>query len=391
MEQALGNVNWTKYNPPVYPGQVRLWTIQNFLRGCQGTVYFSWRQSRFGSEQYHSAFIGHDGYRRKPFNEVMELVKELDRLPQNFFRRQKAQVALLYSFEDLWALQLQPHNAHFDYPQLVREMHASLYKQHTPVDVLPKDTALAVLKEYKLVIALAPVLGDEYIAGIWREYVEQGGKLLLVTRAGEKEITNIWTSEAQPHSMHNWVGVRVDEQISFPPYLPGQYQNLLIGDTPASKDTPLLLFDEITGRQVQARRLWLESLEPYEGTEVILRYGFGTEGDFFLFMNSVAFTCNKVQQGEVYYLGALPNEDTYRYLWEEVFREECVPVAPELPRENGLEIVRAGIAGEYLVLLNHSSHALEFSLGKRYRTMDGAEVERANMPPFSVLFLAEIS
>ena len=384
MEQAVGSVNWTTYNPPVYPGQVRLWTLQNFLRGGQGAVYFSWRQSRFGGEQYHSAILSHEGVQTRAYYEIMDLSKELDALPPQFFRRQKARVAILFSYDDLWALQLEPHNAAFDYIQIVKDLHNSLYKRYIPVDILPHDYPAVKLKEYSLVIAPAPIIGDYYTSDMWRVYVEEGGKLLLVTRAGAKEPSNIWSDEGQPYALKDWLHIGVEEYISFPPFIPGNFNGEILGNQPACGDIPLLLCDEVTGRQVNARRLWAERLEQGEDVEIILRYGKSNELDFFA--NSVALACRKLESGEAYYLGVLPNEQTYRYLWEELFRIECTPAIPNLPLVDGLEVVRTGELHQYFALINHNSHSIQVLLNRTYRKIKGEEVLEINLPPFGVEF-----
>jgi beta-galactosidase GanA len=220
----------------------------------------------------------------------------------------------------------------------------------------------------------------------WQDYVEEGGKLLLITRAGAKEPSNVWSEQPQPYLMSKWLGLRVDENLSFPPYLPGTPPSGRLGDIPATNEVPIALYEELLGRQLTARRLWAERLDPSAGEDILLRYSKATETDFFAEL--VAMTRHKLGKGEGYYLGVLPNEDTYTYLWEELFGDICQPIAANLPRIAGFEVIRTGEQGNYLALLNHNSHSLEVNLGATYRQQDGTVVDLVVLPPFGVMFLA---
>ncbi|MHB8621531.1 MAG: beta-galactosidase, partial [Chloroflexota bacterium] len=61
MEHQPGPINWTPTADPVPPGQVRLWGWRAALHGVETFLFFSWRPSRSGSEQYHSGLLRHDG------------------------------------------------------------------------------------------------------------------------------------------------------------------------------------------------------------------------------------------------------------------------------------------------------------------------------------------
>ncbi len=258
-------------------------------------------------------------------------------------------------------------------------------RRHVAVDILPRDTDINTLKNYSLVISPAPILGDPELNERWHDYVDEGGKLLLITRAGAKEPSNAWSEQPQPYLMSQWMGMRVDENLSFPPYLPDTHPRDMLGNTPATTDVPIALYEELLGRQMTARRLWVERLDPSEGEDILLRYSKAIEQDFFA--ESVAMTRHNLGKGEAYYLGVLPTEDTYVYLWDELFGEICQPVAANLPSISGFEVIKTGEQGDHLALLNHNSHSVAVKLGATYRQLDGTVVDRVVLPPFGVVFL----
>ncbi len=61
MEQAAAHVNWRPRNTSKRPGVMRLGSYQAVARGADAVMFFQWRASRAGAEQYHSAMIGHGG------------------------------------------------------------------------------------------------------------------------------------------------------------------------------------------------------------------------------------------------------------------------------------------------------------------------------------------
>ncbi|HEX2914918.1 MAG TPA: beta-galactosidase [Chloroflexia bacterium] len=381
MEQQLGPINWTKYNPPVPPGQARSWSAHNAAKSAGATVYFRWRESRFGQEQYHSAFLRHDARPTRAYRELQETHQELENLPADYWQRGPARVALLFSYDDMWALQLEPNNEAFNYNELVRNIHASLLARHIPCDVLPRGTQLEVLSDYALVLVPAPLLIDEAENQVWQEYVKSGGKLLLTMRAGVKSQSNVWTDQTLPGGMSEFLGARVEESLSFPP--PG---------AGADEAEPRWGWREWTsqpvalslpgGKQAQARRLWLETLSTEAGTESLAAFDRADWDDYFAGMP--ALLRRKQGQGEIYYLACWPEESFYSYLWQEVFAEEAAPVDSRWPPVDGLEVVASGANGQYITLFNHTSQPLKVEPPDGYVSLQGRL--HGELPPHAVWF-----
>ena len=57
MEQAVSAVNWLTPNVPKHPGKMRLGSYQALARGAEGILFFQWRASQFGAEQFVSAMV----------------------------------------------------------------------------------------------------------------------------------------------------------------------------------------------------------------------------------------------------------------------------------------------------------------------------------------------
>ncbi len=134
MEQQPGAINWTELNPPVPDGQVALWLEDAAADGIELTLLFRWRAALTGGEQYHTGLLRHDGSKDRGFHEVNGFVSPAPPAP--------ADVALLYDYEDAWAVDIEPHRHDLTHRKLVVAAHAALRKSGRRVDVVGPDTAL---------------------------------------------------------------------------------------------------------------------------------------------------------------------------------------------------------------------------------------------------------
>ncbi|MEU4242421.1 beta-galactosidase [Actinoplanes sp. NPDC026619] len=145
-------------------------------RGATGILYFQWRASRGGAEQWHPAMVPHEGPDTPVFREISALGATLrDREPVAV----TATSALIYDEQTMWALQ-SPH-----LPPRAEGYEATVKRWHRafdgPVDVVPPDASLG---EYDLVVApllyLLPAAGHRAL----RDYVSGGGRLVLTFDSG---------------------------------------------------------------------------------------------------------------------------------------------------------------------------------------------------------------
>jgi len=212
MEQQAGPINWTPYNPPVPPGQVRLWTYQALAHGAENVLYFRWRACRYGQEQYHSGLLNHDTSLAQGYHEAQQIAHELQEHGQP--QRAAAEVALLISYPDAWATQIEPHHADFDYWRMARLIYRDFWQRGINVDIIARNQDI---DQYRLVIPVAPLLIDAADAERWRAYVAQGGQLTLTIRSFVKDQDNVWTDQPTPAGLTDFIGGYMQQWYSLPP------------------------------------------------------------------------------------------------------------------------------------------------------------------------------
>jgi beta-galactosidase len=278
MEQQPGRVNWHPYNPPVPAGQVRSWSHQAIAHGADAVVYFRYRSACTGQEQYHAGLLKWNADKDQCYFEAESVNQVIKDLPE--FTTPQAKVGIIFDYDDLWAIELEPHTRDFSYWNLVYEIYEHYWDADIPVDFLPRD---ADLTGYETVILPAGFLMRD--TSHWREWVEQGGQLIITCRTGYREPSNIATDRDLPGGLTDLIGAKVVEFASVPPddFIPWPEHRTGTG---------------IRGNQTlsEAYKIWAEALEPTSADPL-----FTYEGG--MFAGKAAITQNKIGSGSVLYIG----------------------------------------------------------------------------------------
>ncbi|MFN3865950.1 MAG: beta-galactosidase, partial [Demequina sp.] len=107
MEHSTSAVNWQGRNVAKRPGEMRRNALTHLGRGADAIMFFQWRASRSGAEKFHSAMVPHAGKDSRVFREVTQLGKHLKDLAELQGSTVRADVAVLYDWDSLWAQDLE--------------------------------------------------------------------------------------------------------------------------------------------------------------------------------------------------------------------------------------------------------------------------------------------
>lgn len=367
MEQQCGHVNWDRYNPSSRPDEVCLWSYHAIAHGGEGLVYFRWRACRFGAEQYHSGLLKHDGTPARGYLEAKRVGAELKKIKEKIKGSQvTSQVGLIYSYDQQWALDLQPHNRLFSYQEHLMNYYRALRRLNVSVDILHPEKDFS---RYKLVIAPTLYLLNERITNNLYDYVRKGGILVLTLRSGVKNWNNVVTDKPLPGELRELTGVRIEEFVSLPPDV---FNEIEIVDSQL--------------RTVAAgpfrTKIWGEILQP-ETAEVLAEYG----KDYY--RHSPAVTINKYGRGYAIYIGTVIEDGFYESLLQWLLAKSKIGQILKLPKD--VEVcVRLKGKEEIYFVLNHSRESKEIRLDKgRYKDLiSGREIRRTvEMQPKQTMVL----
>ena len=212
MESTPSLVNWKPYNKPKRPGMDVLASIQAVAHGSDSVQYFQWRKSRGSSEKLHGAVVGHDGTEHtRVFRSVQrtgQVLKAVDELSGTVT---KAQVALIFDWENMWALDdCQGYaNAGKKYLETCYEYHRVFWERGIDCDIV---SPRAELSGYEIVVAPMLYLTDGETIENLKNYVLRGGNLYATYMLGTVNETDLcWLGGIPGGELKDVFGIVAEE------------------------------------------------------------------------------------------------------------------------------------------------------------------------------------
>ncbi|MEU8078533.1 beta-galactosidase [Catellatospora citrea] len=348
MEHAPAHVTEDGVQRRKPPGMLARIALAHIARGSHGAMYFQWRASPGGAEQWHTALVGHPGPTTRVFDEARALGNRLateGRAPS--YRSAYKKVPFLTDqpagpgpegggsgtaragaagrgevavwFDELcgWAVGASHLPMPVDYQGVVEGWHRALWRRGHHVDVVPPAATLAGYRV--LVVPAAYLLSDESARRL-DEYVHEGGHLVVTYLSGIVDEHLRVRGGGYPGALRDLLGIRVEE---FDPLPSGAVITLDTGDA-------------ATG--------WTEHLTA-PSAAVLARYPDGRP----------AVTRREQDASVAYYVScALDEAATARLLDRICAAAGASPIVPGLP--DGVEAVHAP---DGVWLFNHTDEAHE--------------------------------
>jgi beta-galactosidase len=339
MEQAVGHVNWLQRNATKPPGMMRLASLQALARGADGVMFFQWRQSAAGSEQFLASIVPHGGPETRAFREAAALGAELGMLAELRESRVPARAAILLDWESWWALEIEGKpSADLRLMEQVRAYYAPLWERNITMDFARPD---ADLSRYALVLAPNLFLVSDAAARNLEAYVAGGGTLVMSFFSGIADERSQVRLGGYPAPFRALLGLRVEELA---PYGAGATGTVYTQD-----------------EESFACSLWSDIIA-LEGAEALAHYA----GDWFA--HRPAITRHGFSAGRAYYAGTALDAAGMAWLLERACREAGVGAALDAP--TGVEIVeRVADGRRYLFALNHGASPADIHLTRPTRNL----------------------
>ncbi|HEX8864199.1 MAG TPA: beta-galactosidase trimerization domain-containing protein, partial [Lentzea sp.] len=322
MEQGTSTVYQGDRVLAKQPGEVLRHSLAHIARGSEGALFFQWRQSKAGAEQWHSAMVPHAGPDSRVFREVKETGAAVARLAELAGSTVTAHVAVLHDSDAWWALNSDGlPSSELDYHPALRRAHRAFWDAGVVVDFAHPE---ADLDRYRLVVAPALYLLSDAGAENLRRYVVNGGTLLVQHFSGVVDDRLHARRGGFPAApLREALGIRVEEH------------------RPLARGERVALSDGSHGTA------WSESLR-VEGAEVIAAYASG----------SPALTRNRCGAGTAWYLSTRLDDVDHAALVGELLDSVGVgPVLAGLPP--GVDaVMRDGEDCRWHFVLNHRSESV---------------------------------
>jgi beta-galactosidase len=244
----------------------------------------------------------------------------------------KAPVAIVYDYDSLWALRIQPGYAGNMYHGAMNRLYRALFRAGVNVDFIPPN---ADLSQYEVVFAPDLYILPDHVAEALNDYVESGGVLFADSRTGVKDESGLCHERTLPGLLSNALGITIEEYESLD-HVWGRGQSFT--------------YDVVGGGELAGEytaTMTAEWVQP-QTAEVLATYREWHLEPF------AAATRNRFGKGVGYFLGTvIEQEGFYDLLVADILKsaELTAPLTPP----NGVEVsLRVGDGKQLLFLVNHT-------------------------------------
>lgn len=376
IESTPSVTNWQGISRLKRPGMHRLASLQAVAHGANSVQYFQWRQSRGGEEKFHGAVVNHLGTEHtRVFQEVTEVGRLLQSLSPIISTQVNAQVAIIYDFENEWALnhaQL-PRNLGKNYQKTCQQHYNAFWKRGLPVDIINAD---ADLSAYRLVIAPMLYMLRPGMAERIEAFVQAGGSFVTTYLSGVVDESDLCFINGYPAAFRRTLGLYSEEMDTLTDQQTGQIA--------ACPDNPLKL-------QGTYSFFHYAELVHMENAEVLAAY------DSEFYAGYPALTVNQHGSGHAYYIAARTDDqfldDFYGAITRQVGISGDLPlITSQLPTGVSVQ-VREGEGQRFIFLMNFTphEHRLELETGTGLEdAVTRNQVENIiDLAPYDVVILAQ--
>ncbi|MEU1891392.1 beta-galactosidase [Streptomyces pristinaespiralis] len=337
MEQAAGPVNFRGVNHPKPRGLNRLWSLQAVARGADAVCYFQWRQSRQGSEKFHSAMVTHAGEQGRTYQEIKRIGADLAGIGEQVAGAGvPADVVILHDWDSWWAGGQEGRlSTGLDYPTVVRAWHRALWDAGLTTDFAHPEHDLSA---YRLVVVPHLYLLTDAAVDNLVGHVRGGGTLVSGFLTGTADGDDRIRPGGMDERLRNLFGIATVHE--WWPLEPGE----------------TVPCESVAGDGTGAFHgtVWSEELEVSTAETVGVYNGGELTG-----LPAV------LRRGSAWYVSTLPDPTTLRDLLARAADDAGVrPVLPDRPA--GLEAVRRG---DLLFLLNHAPGPVTVTVPGHHRDL----------------------
>ena len=287
------------------PGRSRMYAYLGLMMGAQGFLAWTFNSHRGGEEQALFGLVDHDGTPSWKVDEFARIASEFKLLEKyGFPRYTHPEVAIAYSFDSAIASHPNgPSNTTLqyfkaNYTEQVQNAFESLFRAN--IDTAIINLGHEDLSLYKLVVIPADYVMDESSAKNIREYVSNGGTVLMTAYSAKEDEHALWFDTPLPGRLSDVFGLR----------------------TSAFYDWAALNF-ELDGKTAKTSAHRYEVLEP-STAKVLARFTTTTD-------HTPAVTINKFGKGNAVYLALDSSPSTIGPVLDYLARLVGVQPGPKTP------------------------------------------------------------
>ena len=340
MEQQSGANGWTTRmeGPAPRPGQLTLWAMQSVAHGADMVSFFRWRTCAMGTEMYWHGILDYDNRDNRKLSEVKDFYTKLKKIDEVCGAGHTASFALIKDYDNEWDMSVDKWHK-IVASASAKEIFNASQIYHTPYDIVYINDATEAyrLSAYPVIIYPHPVIMTEKRAELLRQYVMQGGKLVIGCRSGYKDITGKAPMMPQPGLLKDITGSDV---VDFSFASPAE-ELIRAADLNTGEEIEMPVFNDI--------------METGEEGEVLAEYKNG------YFAGKAAVIRKKCGKGETIHFGSTFSAANLKWLFGHTGIYEPFADIIEAPAEIET-VLREKDGARYMFLLNYEAREAEYEL-----------------------------
>lgn len=326
-EQLIGAQAHTIMGYLPRPGQARLWSWQAMLHGCNNLIYFRWRTATKGAEQFCYGVLDHDNQDGSRYNEMQQVFNEARKYESELNQVIKAEVALIYNPDNIFAWKIQPQSVAMDIHHEHFRLYQGFARHNVAIDVIDIRQSI---NTYKVILLPAPLLlTKEQIAKLV-DFMQNGGIVISSFRAGIKDQDNaVYFNQGNP-----WLKIAG---------LKAYYIESLGNNSKVAVRNAL-------GAEYHAS-VWRDMLEVIDGSSSQILYNYTDE-----FASYGAVTETTIGSGKLIHIATgIDDTEFWLDLASQILQLQDIParLTPD-----GVEIIRRGDTD---FILNHNNHGVRYN------------------------------
>lgn len=345
------------------PGAIRKAAYSTLFYGNQLICGWTWQSMHGGEEQYLEGMLDWDGIPNRKYDEYKKIASEFSKIGEYFPYKLKAEVGLAYSFDSHIASAAFPES----HEQQIQKAFDQFIVRNMDCRMINIDRSSM---NYKLVIIPGHAVMTEETASKIRNYVAEGGCVLMTTGSAVTDENGQVFRTTRPGHLADVFGIRV-----------ASYEETSV-------------MNELSVNGCEGNRLTVNMNGNDRGAEsvrydVIRPAGAETLAVISSLPGSpVAFTCNRFGKGRAYYLGLPSGCGLMGDIVDMLVDELSIAKGPDVP--DG--VMARQIDDTHALYLNMTDREQIISVDGKAKSLISDSKFKGNLvlPPFEAEFIENL-
>lgn len=274
-------------------GAMRMYAYLSVIHRAQAVCAWTWRTMLGGEEQYVFGLVDHDGVPGWKYDEFARIGEEFKNLQDlGLPRTTNPDIAIAYSYESLKVMAGNPSYYKTDYTEQVLQAYSALEEANLDCNIV---NLRSIRKKYKLILVPAHAIMDEQSAATLRDFVEQGGTVIMTAYSAKVNANNRVFDTTLPGALSDVFGIRCGAFVRTRSHTPWENAGgLEKTELDLEREKPIIVMDS---EELQPDIDYYEIVEPHSA-EIVASFANTREA-------SPAVTRHQYGQGQAIYV-ALP-------------------------------------------------------------------------------------